>query len=216
MIVCLNSTRRLLDILLELNESPYISSKIQAFNALSKESTTDTAPLELSLWNSDVNHLASLYDNSFELSEDESNASIPRNPMSLLEWLRRNQPNVFSSEAADTPVNDSTHANGTSTSDAHSNTSHSANGTSSGGNAGHAEAGSSNGTNNSGNNASKSKKKRKAGTGDAEVGESESKPQAKKPKKARSKTASKTAVEPSANTETEKVTGGSEVIITKE
>lgn len=211
--MCLNSIRRLLDILLELEESPYISSKVKAFNALNTEPNTENASLDLSLWNSDVNHLASLYDNSFELSEDEANASIPRNPMSLLEWLRRNQPNVFSSEAADTPVNDSAHANGTSTSDAHSNTSHNANGTSSGGNG---ETGSSNGTNNGGNNASKSKKKRKAGTGDAEVGESESKPQAKKPKKARSKTALKTAVEPPANTETEKVTGGSEVIITNE
>lgn len=36
-----------------------------------------------------------LYDTSFEFSEDEAIASIPRNPMCLLEWLRRNQPNVF-------------------------------------------------------------------------------------------------------------------------
>lgn len=61
-------------------------------------SDLESGNIDLSLWNDDVKHLAMLYDNSYEFSDDEKTAPVPRNPMCLLEWLRRNQPNVFAPE----------------------------------------------------------------------------------------------------------------------
>ncbi|KAF5099563.1 hypothetical protein D0Z00_001573 [Geotrichum galactomycetum] len=47
------------------------------------------------IWNDDVKYLAQVQSESYEFSSDEENDPAPRNPMSLIEWLRRNQPSVF-------------------------------------------------------------------------------------------------------------------------
>jgi hypothetical protein len=47
------------------------------------------------IWNDDVKYLAQMQSESYEFSSDEENDPAPRNPMSLIEWLRRNQPSVF-------------------------------------------------------------------------------------------------------------------------
>lgn len=47
------------------------------------------------IWNDDVKCLAQVQSESYEFSSDEENDPVPRNPMSLIEWLRRNQPSVF-------------------------------------------------------------------------------------------------------------------------
>lgn len=72
--------------------------------------------IDLSLWNDNVKHLAMLYDNSYEFSEDENAAPVPRNPMCLLEWLRRNQPNVFAPENELLPTAEGSSLNPTSSS----------------------------------------------------------------------------------------------------
>lgn len=49
-------------------------------------------------WNDDVKHLAQLYNEAYENTSDEEAEPFARNPMGLIEWLRRNQPSVFTSE----------------------------------------------------------------------------------------------------------------------
>lgn len=103
---------QLLDILLELNESPHISDKVKQLganlprmNSCVKDngdiSYDEPFQIDLSIWNDDVKHLSMLYDTAYEYSEDDANSQPPRNPMCLLEWLRRNQPNVFAPDLND-------------------------------------------------------------------------------------------------------------------
>ncbi|KAF5094516.1 hypothetical protein D0Z03_002057 [Geotrichum reessii] len=47
------------------------------------------------IWNDDVKYLAQIQSESYEFSSDDEADPAPRNPMSLIEWLRRNQPSVF-------------------------------------------------------------------------------------------------------------------------
>lgn len=128
--------------------------------------------MDTTSWNDDVKHLAALYDNSFEFSDDEASTPIPRNPMSLLEWLRRNQPNVFAPESASA---ETASTDGTA-----------------GASASQAALGSTNGatTGNSGTvdgGVTKGKKKRRASNVDGDGVDGESKPQSKKKKKTQKK-----------------------------
>jgi hypothetical protein len=52
-------------------------------------------------------HMSELLDQSYEYSSDERAQPPPRNPVSLLEWLKRNQPHVLSEQSLEKPANPS-------------------------------------------------------------------------------------------------------------
>lgn len=168
--------RRLLDVLLELNESQPPKFETNTSDRFASDIDSKEKFLDLSLWNNEVNHLASLYDEAFEFSEDESAAPASRNPMSLLEWLRRNQPNVFSSENTDTPTGEANHTAPGNSNGVFSNSMHTGNG---------------NLSNNAGSGdiqnmaQTKGKKKRKAGNTESASFDSELNSQPRKSKKAK-------------------------------
>lgn len=50
-------------------------------------------------------HMSELLDQAYEYSSDERAQPPPRNPVSLLEWLKRNQPHVLSEHSLEKPAN---------------------------------------------------------------------------------------------------------------
>lgn len=96
--------KRLLDVLLGLQESGKLNKELDMVGLESPPPETlallgADAPRD-ELWNDEVKHLARMNDQMFDYSSDEDAEPVPRNPMSLIEWLRRNQPSVFTAEAA--------------------------------------------------------------------------------------------------------------------
>lgn len=57
------------------------------------------------IWNDNVKHLAQLYSEAYENTSDEEAEAPERNPMGLIEWLRRNQPSVFTAETLEPKKN---------------------------------------------------------------------------------------------------------------
>lgn len=88
--------RRLLDVLLALQESNHLPSQLAI--ELNSPPPEDVSLLDNNVWNDDVKHLARLYSETYENTSDEEAEPPARNPMSLIEWLRRNQPSVFTTE----------------------------------------------------------------------------------------------------------------------
>ncbi|KAA8911170.1 hypothetical protein TRICI_003892 [Trichomonascus ciferrii] len=52
-------------------------------------------------------HMSELLDQAYEYSSDERAQPPPRNPVSLLEWLKRNQPHVLSEHSLEKPAHPS-------------------------------------------------------------------------------------------------------------
>lgn len=86
-----------MDVLLALEESGHLETPYSENKSQSPISTTQFH--DPSVWNDNVKQLSQLYSNGFEYSSDEDEEPPERNPMGLIEWLRRNQPTVFTLEA---------------------------------------------------------------------------------------------------------------------
>lgn len=91
--------------LLALQESNHLPSQlaIELTSPPPENGTSLSQSLGLhdpAVWTDDVKHLAQLYSDNFDNTSDEEAEPSPRNPMGLIEWLRRNQPSVFTAETA--------------------------------------------------------------------------------------------------------------------
>lgn len=90
----LREKNRLVDILSELNKSSRLDSSLHI-------DFTDIPSVEIDggsvadKLSEDGKHYLSLIENAFEYSSDEESAPRQKNPMGLLEWLKQNQPQVF-------------------------------------------------------------------------------------------------------------------------
>lgn len=90
----LREKNRLVDILNELNKSNRLDSSLHV--NLSDLPELEGNELEtVDNLSEDCKHYLSLIENAFEYSSDEESAPRQKNPMGLLEWLKQNQPQVF-------------------------------------------------------------------------------------------------------------------------
>lgn len=96
--------KRLLDVLLGLQESGMLNKQLEVVGFESPPPEPTSGLLSEDVWNDEVKHLARLNAEMFDHTSDEDEEPVPRNPMSLIEWLRRNQPGVFTADSATAAV----------------------------------------------------------------------------------------------------------------
>jgi hypothetical protein len=93
---------RLLDTLTALNDSDKLPIGLRISQQEQDRSIDhDNNFTNLSL---DIDHYFQLLDEAYEFSSDEESRPPQRNPMSLIEWMKRNQPHVLTEQVEEKPA----------------------------------------------------------------------------------------------------------------
>ncbi|CAN6639609.1 hypothetical protein TRVA0_017S02212 [Trichomonascus vanleenenianus] len=87
----------LTDLIMHTNTT-HLAPELQTIYHLDDDDYDDDDEGEVEELTEQGEYYNSLLENSFEYSDDEKAEPLPNNPVSLLEWLRRNQPSVLAAD----------------------------------------------------------------------------------------------------------------------